>query len=462
MMRYALILIAVFVGIVWYPVESAWLDFCFNNFDLGIYAQAIQLLSIGDLNPWLSTRDLNLFNDHFDPILFLFSPFRIIAPAALVAIRVEMAGLCIAALAPIWLAYRKSVSWSVGIAACAMLLFSPLTLDAAFYPAHPGTWSLAPLSWMLAFLYLGWDLPALAMFALALACKEEYPLVGLLLSAALWKLQRARSALGFFIVSVVWAVGVFVVRPYLIGPAALYTDAVAQGAGLQLLITYDGARQVLIRIGCLVLPFLFVTFNQQSLSKEFAAKRADFVPALVPVVCLVALVSVRIAGGYWGNHRAAPLVAPAVFCFVYLLGKRSLSISRLVAFFVLTLALAFPALELGSRVWRGKAFKKHCPVDPERLTALQESMDYIRENDDGPALVQGNLVPSMVDVLGVSQVGATKERGFSYLLIEKESQRNTWPLSEEQFSALETWWRTNEEKRIVRDDKYVLLMETIN
>jgi hypothetical protein len=68
----------------------------------------------------------------------------------------------------------------------------------------------------------------------------------------------------------------------------------------------------------------------------------------------------------------------------------------------------------------------------------------------------------MVDVLGVAQVGATKERGFSYLLIEKESQRNTWPLSEEQFSALETWWRTSEEKRIVRDDKYVLLMETIH
>jgi len=460
-MRYVFILVAVFIGIVWYPVESAWLDFCFNNFDLGIYAQAIQLLSIFDLNPWLSTRDLNLFNDHFDPILFLFAPLRNLAPPALVAIRVEMAALCIAAMAPIWLAYRKDVSWTVGIAACAMLLFSPLTLDAAFYPAHPGTWSVAPLSWMLAFLYLGWDLSALIMFVLVLACKEEYPLVGLLLSASLWKLQRGRSALGFFLVSVVWAVGVFIVRPYLMGPAAIYTDAVSKGAGLELLMTSEGAWQALIRIGSLLLPFLFVTLNRQSLAKDFATKRADFVLALVPISCLVALLSVRIAGGYWGNHRVAPLVAPAVFCFVYVLGRKTLSMRRLVAFFALTLTLAFPSFELGSRVWRGKAFKKHCPVDLQRITALNESMDYIRENDDGPALVQGNLVPSLVDVLGVAQVGATKERGFSYLLIEKESQRNTWPLSQEQFSTLETWWRTSEEKRIVRDDKYVLLMETI-
>ncbi|MCK5379592.1 MAG: DUF2079 domain-containing protein, partial [Acidobacteria bacterium] len=66
---------AVLIGTILIP---AWLRLNwhgFHNFDLGIYAQALFRLSLDDLNPWLTLRDVRVFNDHFDPVLFGVAPF---------------------------------------------------------------------------------------------------------------------------------------------------------------------------------------------------------------------------------------------------------------------------------------------------------------------------------------------------------------------------------------------------
>ena len=102
--------LCVFLLLVWLPVESALNAYCFNNYDLGIYAQALKLISFENINPYLSTRDVRIFNDHFDPVLLIFAPFAELVPPALLAIRVEMVCVFIASLAPFWLAKNGEIS----------------------------------------------------------------------------------------------------------------------------------------------------------------------------------------------------------------------------------------------------------------------------------------------------------------------------------------------------------------
>ena len=68
------ILIALFIFFIELPIFIGVERFCFHNYDLGIYAQAIRHLSWDDWNPWLTGRQINIFNDHFESILWVLAP----------------------------------------------------------------------------------------------------------------------------------------------------------------------------------------------------------------------------------------------------------------------------------------------------------------------------------------------------------------------------------------------------
>ena len=275
---------------------------------MGIYAQALELLGFHNLNPWLSTREVFLFNDHFDPVLFFLLPFKGFVPAGLLAIRVEMLSLILAAASPLWLWRRGELSLALAVIGSALMVTSPMVLDAAFYPAHPGTWSLAPLSWMLAFLVaerFGW---ALIMFVVTLTCKEEYPFVGMAVGLGLLISGPRSYGLRFITVGFVWALLVFVVRPTVLGPASMYTDAVSGFQGASFLASGDA-------VGLLVRRFLEVLLPASVIF--YGVKRGSLRSIVVPGFVLLVLLGIRFAGGYWGNHRMAPVAVALAYLMIF-------------------------------------------------------------------------------------------------------------------------------------------------
>ena len=436
---------------VWVPVEFGLSSSCFNNYDLGIYGQAIHLLSLESLNPWLSVRDVFLFNDHFDPILFLTLPFKKLATPPLLAIRFEMVSLLLAAWAPFWLMRKKLISIEIAVCCAAIILFSPLTLDAAFYPSHPGTWSLAPLSWMFAFLLANQYWPSLLMLILMLACKEEYPFVGFAVGCVLWMRSERKFSAIYLAVSIAWALGVFLVRPALLGPASMYTEAVSRGHGLELLMGWDGISSIGWRLIELFLTILLLLSNRRP--------KTDKSPYLIPIAAMVVLLAIRFAGGYWGNHRAAPLAVAGAFMVPFVLRTASLSPSRLRMFALCMVVLAFPSLELGARFWRGKPFKNHCPATAGRIESIMLAQKELRSLPGGILLAQGNLVPQLVDLPGIAHLGATHSKDFRYLLIEKGEFRNTWPLSKTEFEETERKWLQFPGIKKIIEDQNVLLID---
>jgi uncharacterized membrane protein len=448
-MKFFIFILIAFILMVWVPVESAWRNFCFNNYDLGIYAQAIELLSLDNPNPWLSTRDVFLFNDHFDPVLFLLLPFKGLTLPGVLAIRFEMICLIAAAASPAWLWSRGMISLSLAVMSSVTILWSPIVLDAAFYPAHPGTWSLAPLAWMLAFVFAKKYRWSFVMFGLTLLCKEEYPFVGMAVGLGLIMMGERPYGFVFMASALIWAMLVFAVRPALLGPSSMYTDAVSGFQGLDVLGSLDGALLLLRRLLELATPLTIVLYG---------AKRWPLRDMIVPGLIVLTLLGIRFAGGYWGNHRVAPLGVGLAYLMIFAVRSEAIKPSKVIIWSLLTVVLAFSSLEIGSRFWRAKPFKKHCPQNPERLSEIQQTLDTLRYDSKGPTLAQGNLIPHAVDLSGISQVGATHGRNFSYLWIEKGADRNTWPLSKEEFQALEDQWRGDPAVTKLFDGRHVILM----
>jgi uncharacterized membrane protein len=449
-MKWFIALYVTFFAFVWLPVESAWLDFCFNNYDLGIYGQAIERLSFNDPNPWLSTRNVFLFNDHFDPILFFLIPFKGLIPSALLAIRMEFLAMVVEGLAPLWLYRRKVVSLDMAVLTLAILLFSPLMLDAAFYPAHPGTWSVAPLSWMFAFLLVSRYRLALLMLILTLTCKEEYPFVGLAIGAVLWVDGRFRESVWFLVASAVWATIVFVFRPWLLGPASLYTDSVSSFQGLRGILSGDLTHVVMRRILELGLPFIAFFYGQKKTSTR---------SLLIPFSTVMVFLAIRFAGGYWENHRAAPLAVALAYLMVFAHPQMVMTVRRRYVLIILTLALAFPSMEIGSRLWRGKSFKKHCPRDSRRIAEISSALNLLRASPEVNVIAQGNLIPPAVDLPGITHVGTSERSGRSVLFIELGSYRNSWPLTSKQLDDVEHQWRSDPNVKVLVEGQYVLVLE---
>ena len=451
MMRYYLPCLAIFVLMVWIPVEGAFHAWCFNNFDLGIYAQAIHELSLANPNPWLSVRNIHLLRDHFEPVFYLLLPFKNLTLPGLLAIRLDMLATVVASLAPIWLARRQFISIELAVCSATVILLGPLGLDATYFSAHPGTWSLAPLAWMFAFLLVENHKAAMLCFVLTLFCKEEYPVMGFALAAAMLTLRQRKSAIAFLTLSAVWAVIVFVVRPAMLGPSDFHTNTVAHGEGVQFFLSTEGLKVLAIRHLELILPAVLLIST-----RGLSAHWKQFV---IPGAALVTLLAIRYAGGYWGNHRVAPLGVTSVFLVIFYLRDKALPRRIVTIFACALLALSFADIETGSRYWRGKPFKKHCPANSERLAALDLAAGYLRAHRDGAVLAGGNLIPPLVDLAGIAHVGDTQATEFKYLFLEKGPLRNPWPITPDELTAVEVSWRQNPSSRVIQDDDYVLLIE---
>ena len=446
---------AVFILLVWFPVERANLAYCFNNYDLGIYAQALSLISLEDLNPFLSTRGIRLFNDHFDPILFLFAPFREFVRPDLLAIRVEMLAVFLASVAPLWLWRQGVVGRIQALVAFFIILFSPMTLRAVFFPAHPGTWSLAPLAWFFAFLYVDKRRLAFLMFIFVFACKEEYPVMGVGIALMLLYQGRKRLGLWTLVLSLSWGLGVFVLRPVFLGKSDFYTSAMITGRGLS---GSDVLRFWLAGVQALVMVFgpWMLLYSWDKLRKDLFDRRS---PIWLAITAVVILLLIRLVGGYWENHRMAALTIPAAFMLLGGTKTEVISGWRTKCSMLMCIGIIWPAVEQGGRSWRARPFKAHCPSEIARVNSISGALGHLESMHATDVLAIGNLVPRIALLPGVEQVGASRNKDFNFFLVEKSPYRNTWPLSQEEFSEVERTWRQRSDVVVLRDDQYVLLLE---
>jgi hypothetical protein len=450
------VLWGLFLGLVWLPIEQIFPYFCFNNFDLGIYAQALHQLSWTTPNPWLSVREVFLFNDHFDPILFALVPLKGLAHPAQILIRVEMVAVLLATIPFFLLARQGRLSYPAALFAAAFLMFSLPMTRALYYPAHPGSWAIAPLSFSCYFLVMGRLTPALLCFSVTLFCKEEFPVAGLALASGLFWLRRWSEGFKFLFLSIFWGILAFGLRPLLIGPAPQYTGELMTGQGLMALFGGDALRQLAGILGAFAAPFGLLWFWVR---KQLTWREPDF--RLFGLLFLT-MFAVRFVGGWWANHRSAPLLVPFLFLSLPLLrAGGGLSSKRWALLFFLLFAWSWNPLQKAAKTWVGTSWKAHCPLQEDRKKNLSAAVNYLLQHSDGKALVQGHLLPALVERDELSHLGASSvpEGEVRYLLVEKMPLGNPWPWNEAELSQALERWRGHPEVELVLENEHALLLK---
>ncbi|NMO17740.1 DUF2079 domain-containing protein [Pyxidicoccus fallax] len=436
------------------PVWFQTAQLCFAHYDLGIYTQALARMSLDDPNPWLSARQVRIFNDHFDPILWLAKPLVPVLSAMWAAVVTETLLVLLSTVPILWLHARGQLDRLSTTLLCAFLLLSPATTDAVKFAIHPTTWTMLP------FVLLGiayhFRKTALLFVSLVLlfACKEEFPFVGLMLAVALWLRGDRRLAVGVAVLAVAWLGFVNVVRPAWMGPVEDYGARLKRGldAGLLSYVAERLAPKHLSRIGTLAVLVLPV---------GIWAWRERLKPDWAWFLVLLPMLGIRFLGMAWRHQYGAPLsVAVAVGLLPLLLARRP-PVWVVVATGLLLVTTNETSLKKLVPTLVARASNPPiCPADPSRLASVHRAVDVLAANPEGRVLLNGNLISPLAARDEVYAVGGPQPPGkwtYDWVLVEKPPLGNGEPATPEAIQALITRWRAQEGTEVLIDDAYVFL-----
>lgn len=429
---------------------------CFANYDTGIYSQAIGRMSLANPNPWLTGRQAAIFNDHFDPILWLAQPLAEVLPAMWAGLVTESLFVLLALVPLLWLHARGLLSRASTVLTASLLLLSVGAVDALKYPIHPTTWSVLP--WVLAGVAYHLRRNGLLLVALVLlfACKEEFVFAGFMLAAALWLRGDRRFAVGVAGVSAVWLVGVYGLRPWLMGPTFDHSERLIRGLeeGWRQYLWLRVEPAQLSRVGSLLValaPLLIWTWRERL--------KPDWGWLLV----LLPLMGIRFLGMAWRFHYSAPLMAAALMGLLPVLRARRPPAWVLVS----TLALLITTNENNLRsCWRTlmtpQAYPVRCPEIPGRMESIARGVDLLAKEQAGPALVGGNFVALLADrrdeLYAVGSPQPPERLVYEWVLMEKPPRGEIYvPLTHEFMDGLINSWRQDAATRIIIDDPHVFM-----
>ncbi|MCP3097843.1 DUF2079 domain-containing protein [Myxococcus sp. K15C18031901] len=447
----------VLVTWVTFVVAPVWLQAshaCFPHFDLGIYTQALARMSLAEPNPWLSARRVSIFNDHFDPILWTARLFVTLVPPMWAALTTEALFLLLAVLPLLWLHARGMMSRTATVLLAAFLLLTPSAVEALRFPVHPTTWSALP--WVLAGVAFHLRRRGLLFCALLLlfACKEEFAFAGIMVALALALRGERRFALVVGTLSLVWLVGVYGVRPWLMGPSEDYRVRLTQGLdeGLAHYLSLRLAPTHLSRIGTLLALFLPL---------GVWAWRERLKPDWTWLLVLLPLLGIRFLGMAWRFHYGVPLMTAALMGFLPVLRARRLPAWVIVSSGVMLLVSNEPNLrKLTRTLVSSRTYPDHCPGAPERLASISRGVETLTRNPEGLALLGSNFVSLLAARDEIYAVGGPQPddgRIYTWVLVEKPPHGDAWPLTSTRLSELIDVWRGDAATHVLIDDANVFM-----
>lgn len=184
--------------------------------DMGIMDQAIwsvthgQLLHqticnvVSDTNCY-SAAGISRFAIHFEPFLFPVSLFYVIWPGPKTLLVLQTLVVASGAFPAFWLARLRLRNELAAAAIALVYLLYPAQQQATIFEFHAVTFTAAFLLFTLYFMYTRRTIWLFVFAILAMACKEEIPLV--IAFFGLWSIifqQRWRSGLGLLLLAIGW------------------------------------------------------------------------------------------------------------------------------------------------------------------------------------------------------------------------------------------------------------------
>jgi uncharacterized membrane protein len=424
----------------------------YHNFDLGIYGQAIYRLSWSEPNPWLTLRETRIFNDHFDPILWIAAPVAKGIEPAMAGALVELAFVLASPLAVVWLWQRALLNAPMAAVAIFYLLHGRGTILAILYPFHPTTWAILPMAALSASMLADRRRAVVVSLVALCCCKEEFPLVGLMAALVYGWRREFRFALIIGGISAAWLAVAMYLRLLLFGSV---TDYVAIR-----LVAPEGLPATLERAfnGVDWRGISHVLLPLAPIGAWLVWRRER--PPLWLWLLLVPPLALRFLGRSWGYHYIAALAPPLVLGLLPLGADKQVPKSVLVSVVALIVAINAGFLLRSARsLWIDRPWTSE-PWQASRLESIARGSEYLKSHPQGQALVQGNLVPRLVMRPELYQIGGVHDPAahtFRYVFLEQPPHGDLWPLTLADYQHLLAQWRAVPGVRILIDDEHVFL-----
>ena len=191
-----------------------------NAEDLGIMDQAIWNALHGNMlhqtvcniltdTNCYSQDGINRFAIHFEPILFPVSLLYLLWPTPKTLLVLQTVIVSLGAFPAFWLARLRLRNDLAGVIFAVIYLLYPAQQQATVYDFHAVTFTAAFLLFVLYFMYIRRTVPMFVFALLAMACKEEIPLVVAMFG--LWSMffqRQWRSGFLLFTLGAAWGAAV--------------------------------------------------------------------------------------------------------------------------------------------------------------------------------------------------------------------------------------------------------------
>ena len=421
----------------------------YHNYDLGIFAQALHAIQLENLNPFIPALNIQLFCDHFDPILILVSPFGKVLEPAYAALLVEHLLILLIPL-PVVLAYRHNQNATPFVCfAITYLLFNRGIMSAIAFPVHPTTWAsffIVCIGVCVNKRKWGWVLLA---SILLMACKEEFPFVILMIGIGLTCQKHFKIGVSLIALASFWILVAFGIRPWLLDNTHGYASRVLfplfQAPVTTILerLRNIGEARRLLQCVLPLIPAAYWILKQRSQ------------PNWIMVIAVVPLLAIRFLDGAWNFHYLAP-VAPllllatwrpnVVSTFPWPYAAIGITIAALAAFGPVSKAVT--------------VYTDVSDLSSDRLSSIDEARLHLLRNTNGAALVEGNLSPLLARRDNVFQIGGVQpNQSYRFFLAEKPPKGDPWPLLHSDIDRRINEWRSNVKVCVLKDNAHIFFAE---
>jgi len=395
---------------------------CFHATDFSIYQQAIyEIADSWNFNPYLTIRNIKIFNDHFDPILILAAPIAYFSnynPISLIIF--EFLWFLIIFL----FLYRKEKNnKNIGFFFI-IVLFTKGLLSGIEFPIHPSTWAMFP-SFLLGHYILKENRQGIIFSALSLLLFRESFAFGVFALGFFYALKRNwQLSLPLILVSMANIIFVFFLRAYFLGETYSYSSAVFSDLPFKIFLKFD-----YIAFFKVFYPFfipLFFIFKKAYKSKQLLTNELGLLVYLSPLLLIFVLTN-KIHFHY-GAQIVAPLLALMFFSEfrpAWADNRKTLTITTLLFF--------LSGMSIHTKFFKNSFLSKNskCEIDHRKLSSI-EKLKTIFHRDSGDILSTGGAIPSLLKPgIKFYQAGMFSKvlKKYDYLILEKPGTGNYYPYS---------------------------------
>lgn len=366
---------------------------CFPALDFSIHQEAIyRLANFESFNPYLLIRGINIFSDHFDPIIVLGIPFVWLFGFHPVGLLIFQMSWFVGMFYLPWKIYKKSSAKDknlVFLFSLAIIVFSRGLIGGLVFPLHPVTWSMLPLLFLVYFLKEKNHKGVVFISLFLCFFKEIYPICIFFLSFYFLLTKDKKTFLKLLGISSVFLIFIFLIRPRIMGPIHPYASLILEPifkdplTGLMGLFKHLKYKEFFELFYPFFIPIFWVIKNEIWNKEEKTSH--FFIPVLFFILPLLGVHFISNMIHNWnGVPFAATLIGVTIFSgFPQFLMKHK----KLAAFCTLLFILS------GSR-HHSKAIKllyfgdsKTCEISKKRYASLQNLKSDVSKIPEGKKIV---------------------------------------------------------------------------